>query len=179
MPKRLKKLSEEVIHTNPWWTYKHDTYEKPNSEIGDYYYGVLPGNAMIIPLLPDGRIVLTLQHRYICDRQSVEFPCGGRRGNQIPLDAAKDELLEETGCIADNFVKVGSFQPLNGVIDDECHVFLADVQEQKEQHLDDTEDIELLYRRPEEIDEMVRHHDIWDGQTLAAWALARHFLDHL
>lgn len=171
--KRLKKISEEVIHQNPWWTYKHDKYEKPNGEEGDYYYGVLNGNAMIIPVLPDGRLIMVVQHRYISQKLSTEFPCGGRVGDDTFTEAAKKELLEETGCTATEFIKVGSFQGLNGVIDDECHVFIAHVDECAAQKLDDTEEIEVLYRRADEIDDMIRRNDIWDGQTMAAWALAR------
>jgi len=174
MPKHLKKLSEEILHSNPWSVYKHDTYEKPNGAVGDYYYMQTPGNSMIIPVLEDGRIVLILQTRYIDQRQSLEFPCGGKKEGQSPLDVAKIELYQETGWIADDFMKIGSFQALNGLVDDECHVFLAKVVEQKEQQLEDTEDIEVLYRRPDEIDEMIKKNDIWDGQTMAAWSMARH-----
>ena len=103
MPKHLKKFSEEIIHKNPWWTYKHDKYEKPNGEEGDYYYGETLGNAMIVPVLDDGRLVLTLQQRYLREKQSIEFPCGGLIEGQTFLEVAKRELLEETGYIADEF----------------------------------------------------------------------------
>ena len=172
--KRLKKLSEEVLHENPWWIYKHDQYEKPNGQIGDYYYAVTLGNSMIIPILDDGRIVLILQHRYINGRQSIEFPCGGRKGKNTFMETAKNELYQEAGCTADEYIKIGSFQALNGIVDDECNVFIAKVDEEGEQHLDDTEEIELMYRRPDEIDDMIKRNDIWDGQSMAAWAMARH-----
>lgn len=176
--KRSKKISTETIHANPWWSYQHDTYEKTNGEIGDYYYGVAPGNAMVIPVLPDGRIAMVLQHRYLMDRQSIEFPCGGRKNGEIPEETAKKELLEETGFITDELTKVGSFQALNGFVDDECHIFVASIEEQTKQSLDDTEEIEVLFRRPDEIDAMVKRNDIWDGQTLAAWALVHNRFLH-
>ena len=178
MPKHLKKISEETIHQNPWWTYKHDKYEKPNGEEGDYYYGETHGNAMIVPVLNDGRIVLILQHRYLREKQSIEFPCGGIGPEITVLDAAKQELLEETGCVADEFIKIGEFEALNGMVKDMCHVFLAYVEEQKEQQLDDTEEIQVLYRRPDEIDMMIRKNEIWDGQTLASWAMVHHEFLH-
>ena len=179
MPKHLKKLSEEVLHQNPWWTYKHDTYEKPNGETGDYYYAVLPGNSIIIPVLSDGRLILTLQYRYITEKMSIEFPCGGRHDTEATaLDTAKAELLEETGFTAHEFIHIGTFQALNGVVDDESHVFLAHIQEQGAPQPDDTEEIEILYRKPEEVDEMIQSNEIWDGQTMAAWAMAHHHFLH-
>ncbi len=178
MPKHLKKLSEEIINKNPWWTYKHDTYEKPNGEVGDYYYGETPGNAMIVPILDDGRMVLILQQRYLREKQSIEFPCGGTVLGESALETAKKELLQEAGCIADEYIKIGEFEGLNGLCKDMCSVFLAYVEEQKEQNLDDTEEIEIIYRRPDEIDQMIKKNEIWDGQTMAAWAMVHHEFLH-
>ena len=178
MPKHLKKISEEVLHQNPWWTYKHDKYILPNGQEGDYYYGETPGNAMIVPVLPDGRLILILQQRYLRKKQSIEFPCGGIVEGQSALDAAKRELLEETGYVADEYVKIGEFEGLNDMAKDMCHVFLAYVTEQGVQQLDDTEEIEILYRRPDEVDQMVRKNEIWDGQSLASWAMVHHHFLH-
>src|SRR3989338_1332073 len=176
MPKHLKKLSEEIIHTNPWWTCKHDVYEMPNGETGDYYYGETPGNAMIIPVLADDKIALILQFRYLQQKESIEFPCGGIRDGEAPIDTAKRELLQETGYEATDFIKIGTFQALNGMVLDECHLFLAEATEQRAQSPDASEEIEVIYRRPDEVEQMVQRNEIWDGQTLAAWAIARsHF----
>lgn len=178
MNKHLKKLSEEIIHSNQWCVYKHDKYEKPNGEEGDYFYAETHGNAMVIPVMDDGRLILTFQYRYLRDKESIEFPCGSIKPGATALDTAKAELLEETGWVADEFIKVGEFEALNGLCKDLCHVFLAYVEEQKSQKLDDSEQIEVIYRRPDEVDEMARKNEIWDGQTLAAWAMAHHQFLH-
>ncbi|PLX27185.1 hypothetical protein C0581_03600 [Candidatus Parcubacteria bacterium] len=178
MPKHLKKLSEEILHENPWWKYKHDTYEKPNGEEGDYFYGDTNGVVMIVPVLGDGRLVLTLQHRYLVDKQSIEFPAGGIKDGMTPAEAAKLELLEETGCVPREMIKMGTFEPANGFVKDTCHVYLAHIESQGEQQLDDSEEIEVMYRRPEEIDDMIRKNEIWDGESMATWALVHHYFIH-
>ena len=38
--------------------------------------------------------------------------------------------------------------------------------------------IEVIYRRPDEIDTMVKRGEIWDGQTLASWAMVRYRFDN-
>ena len=178
MPKHLKKISEEVIHENPWTVYKHDVYEKPDGEHGDYYYLETPGASFIVPILSDGKILLTLQHRYLAEKQSIEFPGGGIAKGSTPLDAAKIELREETGAEAEDWTKVGEFEPAIGFVKDTMHVFIAHVTSQGNPHPDDTEEIDILYRRPDEIEDMVRRGDIFDGPTLAIWAVVRHrFLD--
>lgn len=179
MPKRLKKLSEETIHENPWTTYKHDTYELPDGSEGNYYYLESSGISFVIPVLADGRIVLTLQHRYLQDKQSIEFPAGGIDGDETASECAMREVKEETGYTIEELTKVGTFEPSNGSMKNEAHIYIAHLNEsQGVQMLESTEDIEVLYRRPDELEDMIRRGDIWDGPTLAVWALVRHrFID--
>ena len=176
MPQRLKKISEETIHENPWWKAKHDVFEFKDGETGDYFYSELPGTAIIIPVLPDGRIVLVLQHRYLMDKQSIEFPGGGVKEGQAPIEAAKNELFEETGCLTEDFKQIGVFEPSRGIMKNKTSVYIVQVTEQREPPSRDKteEDMEILYRPPGDIDRMIQQHDIWCGMTIASWMLARH-----
>jgi len=115
-----KQLSSKTVHENPWWKYKRDVYEKPNGEPGDFFYGETPGFSMVVPVLEDGRLVLIRQYRYLEDKECIGFPGGGIKSNQTPLDTAKAELLEETGCLAHEFVKIGMFQPSPGFVKDKA-----------------------------------------------------------
>ena len=178
MSKRFKKISEEVLGENPWSEYKHDKFEMGGEKTGDYYYLSATGCSMVIPVLPDGRIVMIVQYRYLCDKLGTEFPCGGREKDDSFSDTAKKELKEETGYSAEDFIKVGTYYSNSSLLDDETHVFIAEVQEQEEQKLDETEQIEVIYRRPDEIDTMVKRGEIWDGQTLASWAMVRYRFDN-
>lgn len=177
MPKHLKQKFTEILHENPWTTYKHDIYEKPNGEDGDYYYLESRGGAVIIvPILPDGRLLLTLQYRYLDQKESIEFPMGGGEPGVDVESNARRELKEETGYTADRLIKLGAFEPTNGLMKDMSHVFLAYVSEAGEQETDDTEEIEVLARRPDEFQRMVQNGDVTCGQTLAAWALVQSYL---
>ncbi|MFA6547674.1 MAG: NUDIX hydrolase [Candidatus Magasanikbacteria bacterium] len=177
MNKKYQKISEEVIHKNAWWSYKHDQY-KCDEKDHDYYYGETNGNAIIVPILDDGRIVLIRQYRYLQDRSGVEFPMGGISAGETPLQAAIRELREETGYESTNFSKVGEFEPIQGLAKDKSSVFLAnEISSQVASSLDDAEDIELVLRRPDEINEMIKRGEIWSGQTLATWTLVRDFFN--
>ena len=175
MPKHLKKITEEIIHENPWWIYKHDTYLLPDQKTGDYFYGESNGSVMIIPILEDGTIAMTLQYRYIHQRSGIAFPGGGIPKGMSPLQAAKHELHSETGCIASHFTNIGVFEPSVGLVKDMTHVFIAQVEKQLEPQPDQTEAIETIYRKPDDIKEMIKQNDIWCGQTLASWALAQNY----
>ncbi len=174
MLNRLKKISEEVLHENPWWKYKHDIYEKPDGNQGDYYYGETPGMVMLVPVLADGRIILVQQYRYLVSRTGIEFPGGGIQPGTELSRAAADELFEETGCVASDLIMAGTFEQGIGMVKDRAHVFVAQVTTIGESHPDPTEAFELLYRHPDEIEDMIRRNDIWDAGTMAAWSLVRH-----
>lgn len=174
MSHKIKKISEEIIHKNPWHEYKHDTFEFPDGKPGNYYYLETPGGVMIVPVLPDGRIVLTRQSRYLADRHSIEFPGGGIKNGMTLTQAANLELKEETGYEAEELILVGEFEPSKGLIKDRMHIFIAQVGEQGNAKPDATEDIEIIARYPDEVEVMIRHNDIWDGETMAAWSLVRH-----
>jgi len=130
---------------------------------------------MVVPVTEDGRIAMVVQYRYLLNKHSVEFPGGGIKKDDNAHRTAKKELEEETGFLTDNMVKIGEFESGNGILRDRCNVFLAYINGQTEPHPDETEEIEVILRYPDEIDRMVRNNDIWCGQTLAAWSLTRHF----
>ncbi len=177
MPRYIKKKSEEVLSENPWWKYKHDKYTFPDGSEGDYYYGENNGSAMVIPILDDGRLVLVSLHRYLSDKPSIEFPCGGIEKDEVPQAAAFRELREETGWQSDGLSKVGSFIALNGLFKDETHLFVANNLEQISGPSSEPGEVtEVMYRRPDELEDMIKRGEIWDGQTLAAWSLAREFI---
>ena len=179
MPSPLKKISEELLHENKWWQCKHDVFQFENGNTGDYYYGETQGTSIVVPILPDGRLLLVRQYRYLSDRYSIEFPGGGIMQGESPSAVAGRELLEETGYAAKEFANISNFEPHNGLFRDMTHIFLAkDVfpLETRKTKTEESEFIEVFLRRPDELEQMIRNNEIWDGQTLAVWAIARYYM---
>lgn len=175
MLKRWKTISSETKDVNPWWTYKLDEFEIPGENIrGEYYYVHTNGSSMVIPLTADGTIILVNQFRYLGDRESVEFPCGSVEAGHDHLQTAHEELQQETGYRADKMTEAGLHNPYNGVTDEISKIFIAEDLQAAEARPDATEEFELLFCTPDQIDGMIRTNEIWDGMTLAAWILARH-----
>ena len=174
----IKKISSEVAHENrPWWNYKNDKFITPDGSQHDYYHIETGGNVIIVPVLDDGRLVLVRQYRYLNEKNSVEFPGGGINQNESVVDAANREFLEEAGYKTDNLIKIGTFEPCVGLLKDLSHVFIANeltfVQEPKSEGVEHTE---VILRRVDEFENMIKHGEIWNGQVLAAWALVRDLL---
>ncbi len=173
MLKKWKQLNSETIYKNPWWAYKLDQFEIPGGVRGEYHHVFTEGSSMVIPRLEDGRILLVKQYRYLCDRESIEFPCGSVKPGSDYLQTAHAELQEESGFCAGKMEPVGEFNPYNGVTSEICRVFLATGLKKTNANPDTTEEFERIFYTPDEIDALVRDRIIWDGMTLAAWILAR------
>ena len=170
----VKKVSSEIIHKSPWWEYKCDKIIRPNGDDGEYCYIETRGNSIVIPVLDDGRLVLVRQYRYLSDKFSIEFPGGGIGAGETPVQGAKRELLEESGYSTDSLVMIGAFEPSNGVIKDMSHIFIAsELEKVEEPKSDEFEQTEVMVRRIDEFEDMIKRGEIWDGQVLAAWALAK------
>jgi ADP-ribose pyrophosphatase len=168
-----KKLTESIVFKNLWWTYRRDTFELPSGKPGEYHYVHTNGSSMVIPVLGDGTLVLVNQYRYLMGKESFEFPCGSVKEGSNHDETARHELVEETGYSAKGLSKVGEFNPYNGVTDEMCHVYIARELEFVGGTPDETEEFEIVRITPAEIDERIRTGVIWDGMTIAAWAIAR------
>lgn len=173
---RWKSLTSKVVLKNPWWTYKLDTFQIPNGVSGEYHYVHTEGSSMVIPFLEDGRLILVNQYRYLRDRESIEFPCGGVKPGKSHEETARHELEEETGYRSDDVEFIGEFNPFNGVTNEFCSVYIARRLQLSKAMPDVTEEFEIVLKTPHEIEMLIRAKQIWDGMTLAAWALARDIL---
>ena len=170
---KWKKISEAVLLKNPWWTYKKDETLLPNGRRGEYHYVHSNGASMIVPVLNDGKVVLVNQYRYLNNRESLEFPCGGVNDGQTYEETANLELEEEAGYIARDCQAIGEFNPYNGVTDEICRVFIAKNLVAVPIKPDETEEFETVTLTPDEVDARIASGFIWDGMTIAAWMIIK------
>jgi 8-oxo-dGTP pyrophosphatase MutT (NUDIX family) len=173
MLRRWKTLSSKTLYKNPWWTYRVNTFQIPNGVSGEYHYVHTEGASLVVPILDDGRLILVNQYRYLCDRESIEFPCGGVKLGHSYDEMAQKELEEETGFRSDTLHKVGEFDPYNGVTDEFCAVFIARGLHRTQAKPDATEEFEVVECSPDKLENLIRERRIWDGMTLAAWAMVK------
>jgi ADP-ribose pyrophosphatase len=165
------RLSKRTVFSCPYYSLAHDRYRLPGGEAGDYHYVDIPGSTMIVPQLDDGRLVLTRQHRYLMGRPSVEFPAGGLPAGVTPLDNAARELREEAGYRAARWERIGEFAPYNGVSNEVCHLFVARDLAPVPARPEPTEEFEVLQLERAEVGRLIASGELWDGMTIAAFAL--------
>ena len=75
------------------------------------------GDAVIIyPITKDNKIIIACEPRVFTEKTvDIGFPAGYVEEGEDAIDAAKRELLEETGYSSCEFIEVGSFGSSNGV----------------------------------------------------------------
>jgi ADP-ribose pyrophosphatase len=175
MLKSLRQIHSELLHENPWWQYRKDIYVRPDKSEGQYYYAHTPGSVMIIPVTEDGNLILVKQYRYLNQKESLEFIGGGIKKGKNAEESAREELHEEAGIIADELKKVGEFNPMNGVTDEICNIFVARSLKRTIPKPEAAEEFEILELSVKRFSELISEGLLWDGMTLAAFAM---FTEH-
>lgn len=79
----------------------------------------------VIAETPGGEVVLVWQYRFGTDALSLEVPGGVIDPGEAPIDAARRELLEETGYGADAFELVSVVEPNPALQGNRCFTYLA------------------------------------------------------
>jgi ADP-ribose pyrophosphatase len=169
--KKLRRLSTEILHKNPWWEYRRDDYLHPDDSKGEFFYCHTKGAVFVIPELPDGKLLMLRQFRYLNQRESLEFVGGGMKEGLTHEQTAREELHEEAGFQAEQLIPIGWFNPMNGASDEECYVFIARGLTANQAQPEVSEEFEPVVVTRFELDALIKEGDIWDGMTLAAYAL--------
>jgi 8-oxo-dGTP pyrophosphatase MutT (NUDIX family) len=79
----------------------------------------------VIPLTPEGRVVMVRQFRHGVGAVTLETPGGIVDPGESPAQAAARELLEETGYRAGSIAPLGSVNPNPALFGNRLHAFVA------------------------------------------------------
>jgi ADP-ribose pyrophosphatase len=125
-----------------------------------------PGGAAVVPLLPDGTVLLVRQYRYPMGEYLLELPAGKIDQPEPPEQTAARELAEETGYQAGCLEKIAEIYSTPGFCDELLHIYLATELSPVQAHQDEDEEIEVLKFTLSELRDLMLSGQIRDGKTL-------------
>jgi ADP-ribose pyrophosphatase len=101
-----------------------------------------PGAVVILPILPDGRVVFVKNFRVAIAETLIELPAGTLDHDEPPIKTAERELAEETGYRTGKIEHLLTYCMSPGILDEKMHLFLATDLTPGETALEPGEDIE-------------------------------------
>ena len=161
--------SEYLVRRAPWLTARKDVCRLPDGRINNEYYVLeYPNWVNIIAVTEDGDIILERQYRHGLGNTCYELPCGVIEAGETPLDAAKRELLEETGYAGGEWSHIMTLAPNPATSNNLAYSFLAiGVKKGAGQSLDATEDIDVYLKSPEYVRSLIENNQILQALMVA------------
>ncbi|HET7271293.1 MAG TPA: NUDIX hydrolase [Rubrobacter sp.] len=162
-----RTLGREYVYRNPWCAFRVDEVELPDGM--QIEYGVLEsgGFAAVVPVTAGGHVVLVRQWRQPLSAFTLELPSGGVDAGENPEEAARRELLEETGYTAERLEHLASVHTSTGRSTEVCHLFrCAVVRDERGPQPEPTEFIKVVELSCDEAMEGIRDGTISDAATV-------------
>jgi len=165
------KVDGEAVFDGKLLHVRRDTVRLPDGTLATREYIVHPGAVLIVPVLPDGRLVIVRQFRYPLDRILIEFPAGKLDPGEGPLATAQRELREEAGYVAASWQRLGRVHSVVSYSTEEIELLVATDLTHVGAELDAGEFLEAGTMSIEEMLAAVDHDEITDAKTVAALLL--------
>ena len=157
MLKKWSVTKSEILESNRVFSIRKETSVSPFTETEhDFFIIDTPDWVNIVALTDDEEVILIEQFRHGIGSATLEIPGGMVDPGEEPLQAAKRELLEETGYEGENWVQIGIVHPNPAIQSNKCYTFLTtNCKKVSETNFDSTEFIITCTRPEKEIPKLV------------------------
>lgn len=172
---KWKVLDSEYLFSRPWLTVRRDRVQLPTGKVHPEYYVLeYPDWINVIAITRDGKFVMVRQYRHGLGIVSTELCAGVAEPGERPIDAARRELLEETGFGGGEWTLNMVISGNPGSTNNLTYSFIArGVERISGQHLDETEDLQVLFLTEDEVRELLDSDNV--KQALMAAPLWKYF----
>ena len=164
-----KKINSTNVFSGKLLKVYSDEIELPNCNKAVREYIMHVGAVCVVALTDDNKVIVERQYRYPMHEITLEIPAGKLDcKEEDPLEAAKRELNEETGAVADKMTYLGRYYPTPAYSDEVIHMYLAEGLRFESQSLDDDEFLTFELVPISELADEIMAGNVPDGKTQAA-----------
>ncbi|MDN6698688.1 MAG: NUDIX hydrolase [Staphylococcus equorum] len=163
-----KTLHKESIYKGAIIDLEVHDIELPDGQTSKRELVYHNGAVAVCAINPDNQVILVRQYRKPAEKTLLEIPAGKLEINEERESAAKRELEEETGYIAENLELITEMYGSPGFSNEKISIYLAKDLKIGEMNLDDDEFIEIETYNIDEITSMLQNQEIEDAKTIIA-----------
>ena len=117
---------ELLLEASPWLTVTRQVIELPDGRLIDDYYQVRsPSYVEVVPVDPQGRVLVLWRYKHGARRSSMGFPGGYIESGESADRAAKRELQEECALQSSDWSELGACCIDGNRGTAEVHIFIA------------------------------------------------------
>jgi len=164
---RAKILRSKIIYKGPVFGVRRDEVLEPGGIRTIREVVTHPGSVVILPLLPDGRILLVRQYRHATRQFLWELVAGRIERGENPRQAAARELLEETGYRAKRYRVFLDIFPTPGFLEERMYILLAQGLTSGDARPEEDEKISSRVFNRSQLRQMIRRGKLRDAKTIA------------
>jgi ADP-ribose pyrophosphatase len=122
----ITRSREQLYDARPWLTLYGDEVILPDGKVVPGFYSIdMPDHAIIVALTAENLVVVERNYKHGPRQVCVNLPAGYLEPDEDPLEAARRELLEETGYVADQWSFLGAFAEDGNRGCGRAHIYLA------------------------------------------------------
>ncbi len=164
---KAKILRSKTIYRGPVFGIRRDELIEPGRVRTSREMITHSGSVVVLPILPDGRILLIRQYRHAARQFLWELVAGRIDEGESPRKGAARELIEETGYRAKRFRIFLDFFPTPGFLEERMFILLAEGLTAGEACPEEDERITSRAFTRKKLEQMIHKRIIRDGKTIA------------
>lgn len=174
--RRVKTFHSETLYKGKVFSVRQDRIAEPGGVIATRDIVVHRGSVVLLPIFPDGSILLVRQYRHALGAFLWELVAGRLEAGESRAAAARRELIEETGYTARGVKQILELFPSPGFVTERMWIFAATGLRPGRAQPEEDERIAPKKFSLSALEKMIRRGSLHDAKSVAAILFYSRFL---
>jgi len=175
--RKARILKSEVVFEGKSFGVRRDELIEPTGVRTMREVVTHPGSVVVLPVLPDGKIVLVRQYRHATGGYLWELVAGRMEKGENPKKGAARELIEETGFRAKKLSVFLDFFPTPGFLQERMYLLLAEGLTPGQARPEEDEKLAVGTYSKKQLEKMIRSGKMKDAKSIAGLLFYFTFLE--